>query len=160
MEAIRNKKRAKIHPKSMRKFIEKRSKIEAWRVPNRALEGVWAGPGRLLGPRCLQDASWAPLGRSGAGLGRQVGAKLAAKRAPKSNQNRARNRSRFGSLLGWAPGRILADLGAQNGAKLASKSDQKSIPTSNSEFSKKCGFSYGKPMVFMVQGVDFGSKIR
>ena len=92
MEAIRNKKRAKIHPKSMRKCIEKGSKIEAWRVPNRALEGVWAGPGRLLGPRCLQDASWAPFGAlwgrfwapSWCQVGGQKGTQIESKSSQKS----------------------------------------------------------------------------
>ena len=100
------------------------------------------------------------MGRSGAVFGRQVGAKLAAKRAPKSKQNLVGNRSGFGCLLGWDPGGILAALGAQNGAKLAPKTDKKSVPTSKGEFFKKCGFSNGKPRFLMVQGVDFGSKIR
>ena len=92
-------------------------------APEGGPEGVWAGLGRFLGPRCLQEAFW---GRSGAVLGRQVGPKLGPRWAPRGAKNRSKKASkirsqregileaqagRFGSILGpkmepsWPPKR-------------------------------------------------------
>ena len=70
----------------------------------------------------------------------QHGPKLGSKIDQKSIKNRCKNRSFFWCLLGSIYGRNLVDFWSQNEAKLGPKWDQKSMWTSNGDFSKNLVF--------------------
>ena len=122
MEAIRNKKRAKIRPKSMRKCIEKGSKS---RLGGSQI-GVWRGSGRLLGPRCLQDASWAPFGAlwgrfwapSRCQVGGQKGTQIEAKSSQKSIKIWMPLGMGFGADFGGSRGPRWSQVGFQIGSNI------------------------------------------
>ena len=95
------------------------------------MEASWGRLGALWGP------SWAVLGGSSA----QDGAKIEEKMVLKIDLF-------FCCLWRLDFSKILIDFGSQNGAKLAPKLDQKSMSTSEGDFSKKTFFFERKSKVF------------
>ena len=82
----------------------------------------------------------------------QHGPKLGSKIDQKSIKNLCKNRSFFWCLLGSIYGRNLVDFWSQNEAKLGPKWDQKSMWTSNGDFSKNLVFLMEKQSFLESKG--------